>query len=98
MLMSSDVDFYLDTAAASVILTDMVAPVIKQKAEAIANRARSMAGSMSSDPPEITVTNTVTTVKKGARAVAYITAHGNDAHQNYIGAMALAKSKDAGRD
>lgn len=95
--MSSDVDFYLDTEAASVILTDMVAPVIKQSAEAIAARARSMAASISSDPPEITVTTSVTTVKKGARAVAYVTAAGKDAHQNYIGHVALSKSKDAGR-
>lgn len=56
-----------------------------------------MAGSMSSDPPAISVTTSVTTIKRGARAVGYVRATGNDAHQNYIGAMALAKSKDAGR-
>lgn len=79
------------------ILTDMVAPLIKQSGEAIAARAQSMANSMSSDPPEITVTTTVGTVKKGRRAIATITARGKDAHQNYIGHMALVKARDAGR-
>jgi len=95
--MSRDVTFSLDTQAAAVILTDMVAPLIKQSGEAIAARAQSMANSMSSDPPEITVTTTVGTVKKGRRAIATITARGRDAHQNYIGHMALVKARDAGR-
>lgn len=95
--MSRDVSFHLDVDAASVILTDMVAPVIKQSGEAIAARARSMASSMSSDPPTITITHSVGTVKKGRRAIATITATGKDAHENYIGHLALAKAKDAGR-
>lgn len=89
--------FALDTKAASVILTDMVAPVIKQKADAIAARARSMAGSMTSKPPEITVTTGVGIIKRGNRAIATIRASGVDAHANYIGHVALAKAKDAGR-
>ncbi len=95
--MSNDVSFQLDTDAASVILTDMVAPLIKQSGEAIAARAKSMAASISSDPPEITVTTTVGTVKRGRRAIATVTAVGKDAHQNYIGHVALSKAKDAGR-
>ena len=95
--MSKDVSFSLDTQAAGQILTSMVAPVIKQSGEAIAARARSMAGSMSSDPPEITVTHSVGVVKRGARAIATIRAHSDDAHEAYIGAVALAKAKDAGR-
>lgn len=95
--MSRDVSFSLDTEAASVILTDMVAPLIKQSGEAIAARARSMAGSISSDPPEITVTTSVGTVKRGRRAIATIRAVGKDAHSNYVGHLALAKAKDAGR-
>lgn len=97
--MSKDVSFSLDTAAASVILTDMVAPTIKKSAEAIAARAKSMASSMSSNPPEITVSTTVGVNKGGSgrRAIATVRASGNDAHQNYIGHQALAKSKDAGR-
>lgn len=95
--MSKDVSFQLDTAAAESILTEMVAPVIKQSGEAIAARAASMAGSMSNDPPEITVRMSVGTVKKGRRAIATITATGRDAHQNYIGHMALVKARDAGR-
>ena len=97
--MSKDVTFQLDIEAASVILTDMVAPVIKQSADAIAGRARSMAGGISSDPPEITVTTSVgvNTGGRGRRAIATITSTGKDAHQNYIGASALSKAKDAGR-
>lgn len=93
----SDVSFQLDTDAAGKILTEMVAPLIKQSGEAIAARARSMAGSMSSEPPEITVTTSVGTIKKGQRAIATITASGRNAHQNYIGHTVLAKAKDAGR-
>lgn len=95
--MSRDVSFSLDTDAAAVILTDMVAPLIKQSGEAIAARANSMAGSMSSDPPTITVTTSVGTVRRGRRAIAKVTANGKDAHQNYIGRMALLKALDAGR-
>ena len=97
--MSSDVTFSLDTDAAAEILTTMVAPVIKQSAEAIAARARAMAGSMSSNPPEITVTQAVGVNKggRGQRSIATITATGKDAHANYIGQQALSKAKDAGR-
>lgn len=95
--MSKDVSFQLDIDAASVILTEMVAPLIKQSGTAIAARAQSMANSMSSDPPEISVVTNVITVKRGRRAVATITATGNNSHQNYIGHMALLKARDAGR-
>lgn len=96
--MSSDVSFYLDTSGGQQILTQMVAPVIKQSAEAIAARARSMAGSISSNPPQITVTTEIRPSKRGgARVVGLVRATGKDAHQNYIGAKALAKAKDAGR-
>lgn len=95
--MSKDVSFQLDVAAASVILTNMVAPLIKQSGDAIAARAQSMANSMSSDPPQITVTTRVGTIKRGQRAIATITATGNNSHQNYIGHMALLKARDAGR-
>lgn len=95
--MSRDVSFQLDTAAAESILTEMVAPLIKQSGEAIAARAQSMASSMSSNPPIITVRTSVGTVKRGRRAIATITATGKDAHQNYIGHLALVKARDAGR-
>lgn len=95
--MSRDVTFQLDTAAAESILTEMVAPLIKQSGEAIAARAQSMAASMSSDPPTITVTTTVGTIKRGRRAIATIRATGKDAHQSYIGHLALIKARDAGR-
>jgi len=96
--MSDDVSFHLDLAGGQEILTKMVEPVIKQSAEAIAQRARSMAGSLSSEPPEITVSTEIRPSKKGgARVVGVIRATGRDAHQNYIGYKALAKAKDAGR-
>lgn len=95
--MSRDVSFSLDTDAASVILTDMVAPLIQQSGNAMAARANSIAGSMSSDPPQITVTHSVGTVKRGRRAIATLTVQGKDAHQNYIGRIALIKARDAGR-
>lgn len=95
--MSKDVSFYLDTLAAQEILTKMAMPVVKQKADAIAARASSMAGSMSKDPPNISVSTRIGTVKRGVRAIATITAEGKDAHQNYIGHYVLARAKDAGR-
>lgn len=95
--MSADTSFYLDTAAAEEILTVMAMPVVKQKAEAIAQRAQSMAGSMSKTPPNIQVTTRIGTVKRGVRAIAEITAQGKNAHQNYIGHYVLARAKDAGR-
>lgn len=96
--MSKDVSFSLDIGGGQQILTNMVAPLIKSSGEAIAGRARSMAASLSSDPPEITVTTTIQpSAKGGARTVALVRARGNDAHQSYIGHQALAKAKDAGR-
>ena len=95
--MSQDVSFFLDTAAAEEILTVMAMPVVKAKAEAIAARANSMAGSMSKTPPNITVTTRVGTVKRGVRAIGEVRAEGRNAHQNYIGHYVLARAKDAGR-
>lgn len=96
--MSKDVSFSLDVGGGQEILTKMVAPTIKASAEAIAARARSMAASISNNPPAITVTATVQPSKRGgARAVGLVRATGEDAHQTYIGATALAKAKDAGR-
>ncbi len=95
--MAKEVSFSLDLKGGQDILTSMVAPLIKQSGEAIAARARSMAGSMSSNPPDITVTTSVGTIKRGTRAIATVRASGDDAHANYIGYQALAKAKDAGR-
>jgi hypothetical protein len=95
--MSKDVSFFLDTAAGEEILTKMAMPTVKMKAEAIAARATSMAGSMSKDPPTITVSTRIGTIKRGVRAIAEIKAEGKDAHQNYIGHYVLARAKDAGR-
>lgn len=95
--MSKDVSFSLDLKAGEQILTNMVAPTLKRSAEAIAARARSMASSMTSQPPEITITESVGIIKRGTRAIATVRATGRDAHANYIGHQALARAKDAGR-
>ena len=95
--MSKDVSFALDQAGGQDILQRMAAPVIKQSADAVAARARSMASSLSSKPPTILVTTSVGTIKRGVRAIATISAEGTDARQNYIGFMALKKAHDAGR-
>ena len=95
--MSKDVSFAMDTKGGEEILQSMMMPVVKQKADAIAARASSMAGSMSNKAPTITVTTRIGTIKRGIRAIATISAEGRDAHQNYIGHYVLARAKDAGR-
>ncbi len=95
--MVKEVSFQLDPAGGKEILESMAAPTIKQSADAIAGRARSMASSISSNPPTIEVTSKVGTIRRGTRAISTIRATGNDADGNYIGHMALAKSQDAGR-
>lgn len=95
--MSKDVTFSLDTTAAQEIIQDMAMPIVKQAAEAIGARAQSIASSISSDPPEITVTVAKGTIRRGVRAIGTVRANGRDAHQNYVGHVALSKSKDAGK-
>lgn len=87
----------MDMAGGRQILTDMAAATVKQSADAISGRAQSMASGMSSDPPTISVSTRIGTIRKGIRAIATISANGKDAHDNYIGAMALTKARDAGR-
>lgn len=88
----------MDTGAGQDILTNMAMPVIKQSAEAITGRANAMAASMSSDPPEISMSTSFGTIRRGTRAIATIKADGGgDAHKAYIGVMALTKARDAGR-
>lgn len=96
--MSSDVSFSMDAGAGEEILTNLAMPVIQKSADAIVARANQLAGSMSTDPPEITVSSAFGTIKKGTRAIATIkVVPSGDPHKNYIGLMALSKSKDAGR-
>lgn len=95
--MSSDVSFSLDPGGGKAILESMAAPVVKRSAEAIAARARGVAGSISSDPPIIEVSSSVGTIRRGTRAISKVSAVGKNARQNYVGHMALVKSKDAGR-
>lgn len=96
--MSKDVSFAMDTKAGEEILTQMAMPIIKQSAQAIAARANGMAGGMSSRPPQISVSTSFGTIRRGTRAIATIKADGGgDAHRSYIGTVALSKSIDAGR-
>jgi hypothetical protein len=95
--MSNDVAFSLDPAGGQEILVSLAMATIKERGQAITARAQSMASSISSDPPEISMTTAPGTIKRGVRAIATIRAVGKNAHQNYIGHMVLAKAKDAGR-
>lgn len=90
--------FQLDlTEAGLQILQGMAMPVVKQSADAIAARARSMASSMSSEAIGFDTTTHVGTLRQGTRAIATVAANGLDEHQAYIAHMALTKSKDAGQ-
>lgn len=95
--MSKDVSFYLDPSGGKDILEKMAAGVVKQSATAIAGRARSMAASISSKPPSITVESTVGTIRRGTRAISTVRSTGPNARANYVGYTALTKAKDAGR-
>lgn len=95
--MSKDSSFQLDPKGGEEILQRMVAPTIQKSAEAIASRARSMAASMTSDPPEITVSNEIGIIRRGNRAISTVKAKGNTKRAQYIGRIALSKSRDAGR-
>ena len=96
--MSRDVSFSMDAKAGEEILTQLAMPVIKSSAQAMLARAQGMAASMSSDPPEITMDTSFGTIRRGTRAIATIKVNGGgDAHKNYIGVMAVMKSRDAGR-
>lgn len=95
--MAKQITFSLNTTAAADIIGAMSLPLIRQSGAAIGGRAQSMAGSISRDPPEINVSTAIGTIKRGKRAIATVSVNGRDAHQMYIGAMALRKAKDAGR-
>lgn len=97
--MAKKVSFSLDTqAAGDLILQRMVMPTIRQRGNAVAARARSMANSISSNPPTISASTSVGTIKRGSRVISTIKAEGTNPHENYIGHIALAKAKDAGRN
>lgn len=95
--MSSDIAFSMDIKGGENILQNMVAPTVKQAADAIAARATSMASSMTKDPPNITVETKIGIIKRGVRAIAIVKATSNNKHSSYIGRQAIIKSKDAGR-
>lgn len=95
--MAKDITFQLDTDAAAVIIGTMSMPLIRQSAAAIAARAQSMAGSISSQPPSFKVDTAIGTIKRGKRAIGTIQTDFKDARQSYVAHTALRKAKDAGR-
>ena len=95
--MNKDVSFYLDTDAASVILTKMSLPVIRQAGLARQSRAQSMANSMSSNAPQFSLQTEIGTIKRGKRVIAKISAPALTPRDSFIAHTALAKSKDASR-
>lgn len=96
--MTKKVSFSLDIdAAGEAILQSMVEPVIRRSGNAIANRAQSMASSISRNPPGIKATTNVGTIRRGRRVITTVSATYNNPRQEYIARQALAKAKDAGR-
>ena len=95
--MAKDISFQLDINAASVILTDLAAPIVKQSADAIASRAQSMASSMTNEQVGIEVFTSIGSIKRGKRAIATVKVSAVTPHGRYIGHQALTKAKDAGR-
>lgn len=94
----ADATFQLDiTAAGMEILQGLALPLVKQSGEAIAARARSIAGEMSSEAIGFDTDTKVGTITNGQRAIATVAASGLNDHQAYIAHMALLKSKDAGQ-
>lgn len=101
MARNKSVTFQLDLAGGAYVLQTMARPLVEQSAKAITSRAESMAASISSNPPKFSTSVTVTTNKRGTRAIATsyfeTTDPDNEEHQAYIGRTALRKSRDAGR-
>lgn len=95
--MAKEISFQLDTVGGEEIITRMAMPYVKKSAEAIANRANSMAGGMTSDPPTFNVSTKFGTIRRGTRAIATISSEGGTARKNYVAHTVLPKSKDAGR-
>lgn len=93
----NDVTFQLDTKGGERVIQELSLPIVERSARAIASRADGMARSLSSKPPTITVSSRIGTIRRGVRAIATVKAEGRDQRQNYIGHVAISKSKDAGR-
>lgn len=100
--MSRDVRFSMNTGVGGGrdIIQNMAMPLVKKSAEAIAQRAGSISGSITSKPIEFKVNTYVGLPNRsgGKRAVAEVVAGGiTTDHQRYSGFAAVQKSKDAGR-
>lgn len=88
--------FQLDLTGGAAVLQVMAAPEVRKSANAISQRAGSMASSMSSNPPNIRVSTEVGVIKRGLRAIATVSG-GGDARQTYIAHEAIKKAVDAGK-
>lgn len=82
------------------IIREMAMPMVEKSAEAIAERASNISGSITSNPLHFRVNTYIGLQNKrgGTRAVAEIVADGAVTdHQRYSGFTVVQKSKDAGR-
>lgn len=100
--MSRDVRFSMNTGAGGGqdIIQQMAMPMVEKSAEAIASRASSISGSITSKPIQFKVNTGIGLPNRrgGMRAVAEVVADGIfDDHQKYAGYTAVQKAKDAGR-
>jgi hypothetical protein len=97
--MAKNTTFQLDiTSAGLEILQSMAMQPVDKAASAIANRAQSMASSMSGENITFGTGSRVGVIKTGKRAIATVAAvDADDKHRSYIAHTALVKALDAGR-
>ena len=95
--MAKNVTFQLDLAGGAEVLQNMAAPLIRQSAIAVANRARGMGSSISSNAPVFEVSVATGVIKRGQRAIGTVSANPVNDRQRYVAIEALKKSMDAGK-
>lgn len=96
--MANDITFQLDIPSAESVLTEMAAPIVKSSADAVASRASTMFGSITTQPVSVEVTEIVgvNARGRGKRAIATVLASSANVMHDVL-LNALIKSKDAGR-
>ena len=94
--MARKVSFQFNLIGGGAVLQVMAMSAVRKSANAIADRARSNASTMTSRPPNITVTSSVGVIKRGSRAIAKVSGGGSQ-RDNYIAAQSIRKAKDAGK-
>mgnify|MGYP006366654913 CR=1 FL=1 len=89
--------FWLDPAGGAYVLQIMAKGQIAEQANRVANRAKYMASSVSSQPLEFTVKTSVGTISRGERIIGTVTAEQKTEHQAYIARTILRQAIDAGK-